>query len=883
MKLSRPPVLWQFPGCVRGRWFAPFVVAVIVWSWSWLAAAGAEAPVTAQFRREIQPMLKEYCYDCHGDGENKGQVAFDELKSNEALMDHDLWLKVMKNVRAGIMPPQKKPRPSDEERLRLEHWIKTGVFGIDPKNPDPGRITVRRLNRNEYRNTVRDLLGVDYDTPGEFPPDDTGYGFDNIGDVLTVSPMLLEKYLIAADQVVASSVPLVARVMPEEVVPASRFTGSGGGGPRNPPISLSYYKGAVVSNVFNVKVAADYKLALAIAVKGSFDFDPGRCRVVVSLDDRQLMSEEFGWYSDKPVPREFPQKLESGRHQITIALEPLVPIEKKITNLNFQVISLTLRGPLDQKFWTKPPNYNRFFTRNDPPKSASERRIYAREILTAFATKAFRRPVDAKTVDRLVPLAEQIYVQPGKSFEVGIAHAMVAVLASPRFIFRMEENLQSPASSGWGLVDEYTLASRLSYFLWSSMPDQELFELAAKGELRKNLPAQVKRMLADARSAAFAQNFTGQWLEARDVDALAIDARAVFAREGVSTAGPTSQPPDPLPVSRANGSGANLLAAANPGATPHAAVVAPERENKGNVNARGRQPSVELNQNVKRSMRAETEMYFANIVREDRSVMEFIESDYTYADTNLAKVYGLTNMNITGAGLRKVSLPPDSPRGGILTQGTVLTVTSNPDRTSPVKRGLFILNNILGTPVPPPPPNIPALEASENHFRDHQPTLREALTVHRENPLCFSCHSRMDPIGLGMENFNALGVWRDAEHGQTIETAGKLITGETFNSVQELKHILATSHKSDFYRCLTQKLLTYALGRGTEYYDVEAVDQIVARLDQENGRFGALLMGIIESAPFQEQRNRANAAFAGNHELSTTDNASQLAKRQASP
>src|SRR5882724_5717831 len=260
MKLSRPPVLWQFPGCVRGRWFAPFVVAVIVWSWSWLAAAGAEAPVTAQFRREIQPMLEEYCYDCHGDGENKGQVAFDELKSNEALMDHDLWLKVMKNVRAGIMPPQKKPRPSDEERLRLEHWIKTGVFGIDPKNPDPGRITVRRLNRNEYRNTVRDLLGVDYDTPGEFPPDDTGYGFDNIGDVLTVSPMLLEKYLIAADQVVASSVPLVARVMPEEVTPGNRFMGladgsvSGGGGSRGqriPLMSLPYYEAATVSNVFN--------------------------------------------------------------------------------------------------------------------------------------------------------------------------------------------------------------------------------------------------------------------------------------------------------------------------------------------------------------------------------------------------------------------------------------------------------------------------------------------------------------------------------------------------------------------------------------------------------------------------------------------------------
>jgi len=246
-------------------------------------------------------------------------------------------------------------------------------------------------------------------------------------------------------------------------------------------------------------------------------------------------------------------------------------------------------------------------------------------------------------------------------------------------------------------------------------------------------------------------------------------------------------------------------------------------------------------------------------------------------------VYGLTNLNIQGPELRKVSLPPDSPRGGILTQGTVLTVTSNPDRTSPVKRGLFILNNILGTPVPPPPPNIPALEASETLFKDHPPTLRESLAVHREDPLCSSCHSRMDPIGLGMENFNALGMWRDIERGQTIETAGKLITGETFNNIQELKHILAANHKFDFYRCLTQKLLTYALGRGIEYYDVETVDQIVARLDQENGRFGALLMGVIESAPFQEQRNRANTVFPGNPELSRTDNASQLATSNSFP
>jgi hypothetical protein len=884
---------------------AQLMAAVMVWSSSSLCAPAAEPPVTAQFRGQIQPILKEYCYDCHGDGESKGKIAFDQLNSDQALMDHDLWLKVIRNLRAGLMPPNKKPAPNAEQKLAIDLWVKNGVFGIDPKNPDPGRVTVRRLNRTEYRNTVRDLVGIDYDTPGEFPPDDTGYGFDNIGDVLTVSPMLLEKYLIAADQVISQSVPLVTRVLPEKITPGSRFVGlaasegrgggrggfGGGRGPRNPPLSLSYYQAAAVSNEFNVDVAGDYKVTLDLAVKGAFEFDPGRCRVTVSLDGNQLMNEEFGWYNDKAVPREFPEKLEPGKHHITIALEPLVPVEKKINNINFNVVDLNLRGPMDQKLWTKPANYDKFFSRDEPPKSASERRKYAREILTAFATKAFRRPVDSKTVDRLVPLAEEVYNQPGKTFEAGIAHAMVAVLASPRFIFRMEENVKNSSAPGWGQVDEYTLASRLSYFLWSSMPDQELLDLAGKGQLRKNLDAQVKRMVADSRSAALSQNFTGQWLEARDVDALAIDARAVLAREGeTNSAGPTSQLPDGAPrfgtnnvgtnnfVGNrfgSNGFGTNLLASANAGGTNS---VASKRLNNLNVNGRGRMPRVQLDANTKRSMRSETEMYFANILHENRSVMEFIESDYLYANTNLAKIYGLTNAEIRGNELVKVTLPPDSPRGGILTEGTVLTVTSNPDRTSPVKRGLFILNNILGTPVPPPPPNVPALEATESNFKDHQPTLREALEIHRQNALCSSCHSRMDPIGLGMENFNALGLYRDKERGQTIETAGVLSTGETFNSVQELKHILATNHKYDFYRCLTGKLLTYALGRGLEYYDVETVDQIVARVDKDDGRFNALLMGIIDSAPFQEQRNRANATLTDDREPSKDGNATQLAK-----
>jgi hypothetical protein len=264
-------------------------------------------------------------------------------------------------------------------------------------------------------------------------------------------------------------------------------------------------------------------------------------------------------------------------------------------------------------------------------------------------------------------------------------------------------------------------------------------------------------------------------------------------------------------------------------------------------------------------------------------VSELIESDYTFLNQKLAAAYGLTNLGITGDDMRRVTLPPDCPRGGVLTEGTMLVVTSNPDRTSPVKRGLFILNNILGAAPPPPPPNVPALEVAERDFQDHEPTLRETLAAHRDKPECASCHSRLDPVGLAFENFNALGVWRDQERNQTIDPAGRLISGETFQNVRELKHILAANHRVEFYRCLTEKMLTYATGRGLEYYDTETVDRIVQRLAAEDGRFSALLTGIIESAPFQKERRQANAAFTAAPESSTESTPGEFTRNQSTP
>jgi hypothetical protein len=827
-------------------------------------ATAAESSGAGQFHKEIQPILTEYCYDCHGDGMKKGGVAFDEFKSDESVLtNRELWWSAMKYLRAGIMPPDKKAKPTEAQKQLVSSWVKTQVFGIDPKNIDPGRVTMRRLNRIEYRNTIRDLMGVDYDTGVEFPPDDTGYGFDNIGDVLTLSPMLMEKYIAAADNIVARAVPTVSRVVPEITIAGARFREAAGdesSGRRNrdTPLTLPFYKPAMVATSFEAPHAGSYQLNLEILVKGEFDFDPAKCQVVFKLDGQPLVQKEFGWNANKAFPFQFDQTLSQGNHRLEFELQPLNTAPGETNTIVMRLVNVTVRGPTEKEFNTKPKNYTRFFPR-DVPTGEAERRQYAHEILRNFASKAFRRPVNEPTVNRLVTLASGVYSQPGKPFEAGIAYAIEAVIASPRFLFRIEENEPAAAHAGWSDVNEYSLASRLSYFLWSTMPDEELTKLAARGELRKNLPAQVKRMMADSRSQALVENFTGQWLQVRDVQGISINARAVLARDDGSERDQEQQ----IAAFRAR------QAAAAQAGTNGVGNAQSGTNSLGRRNGQRRigqpfaflKPRFELDGETRTAMKNETEMFFASIVKADRPVTDLIDSDYTFLNEKLAKLYGLTNLNVTGSEMRRVTLPADCPRGGVLAEGTVLTVTSNPDRTSPVKRGLFVLSNILGTPAPPPPPNIPALEASESGFTNH-PTLRATLELHRKEPLCASCHNRMDPIGLAMENFNALGMWRDSERGQLIEPAGKLISGESFKDVRELKHILVTNHRSDFYRCLTEKLLTYATGRGLEYYDVETVDKIVRDLEQNDGKFSVLLNGIIESAPFQKQRNQANTVFA---------------------
>jgi hypothetical protein len=594
---------------------------------------------------------------------------------------------------------------------------------------------------------------------------------------------------------------------------------------------MNVRRGGRASHTFEFVQAGTYKFAFEANVRSTFDFDGGRAMLVVSIDGREDHRQEVAWGA-KTVRYEHEQRWAAGSHRVTVELEPLPPVEAAKSeaepepatpavaagarkgagqgnrggtpdprSVDVRIVSAQFTGPMEREHWVATENYARFFPRKEPPATQAERDTYASEVLRAFATRAFRRPVEDAKLAQLVAIAHGVYAAPGAHFEDGIARAMMGVLASPRFLFRLEAPATSEATRRVAAVDDYALATRLSYFLWSSMPDEELFALASRGALRKSLPAQVARMLKDQKVQGFVRNFPGQWLQARDIETVPINARAVL---GVGNA-------------------------------------------RGNISSR-----VEFDGAMRKAMRSETEMVFDFVLREDRSVLEFIDADYTFLNAKLATHYGVPG--VEGDNLRRVTLPPDSPRGGFLTEGTTLAVTSNPTRTSPVKRGLFLLENFLGTPPPPPPPDIPALEESAKGADGKALPLREALAAHRDKALCASCHSRMDPLGFALENFNAMGIWRDTDAHQPINPSGELVTGEPFKDIRDLKRILTHERRLDYYRCLTEKMLTYALGRGLEPYDRPTVDHIVERLAADNYRFKTLITEIIDSKPFRERK-----------------------------
>ena len=741
-----------------------------------------------QFTTQIQPLLAKYCYDCHGGTKTEGELSLVSFKSQEqVLKERKRWLLILQKVESGAMPLEEaKLHPTKEERKELVDWIGGALTDIDCSgSPDPGRVTIRRLNRREYRNTVRDLVGIDYEPSREFPGDDTGYGFDNIGDVLSLAPVLMERYLDAAEQIGEKAIDgRGGKTQLDKRITGANLSGAGG---KHGFLSRILTSSGEATGTFDLPADGEYEIRILASGDQAGD-EP--VKIAVRADGKEI--EKFDVTAKETETKDFiaRTRLPAGSRKIGVAFlnDYYMPSDPNPANRdrNLYVSAVHLRGPLDKEVKLPPMHRQIIFVE---PAGRNTRKEASEKVIRRLATRAFRRPATDDEVGRLVALAESARRE-GDSYEQTIQVALQAILISPHFLYRME--LDPPGQEGKPRdLNDFEVATRLSYFLWSSMPDEELFALATAGKLRQdgNLEKQVRRMLADSKSKALAENFAGQWLELRSLE---------------------MRTPD-------------------------------------------KQLFPQYDDQLRSAMRTETEMFFDSIVREDRSILDLLDADFTFANEKLAKLYGLKE--ISGDEFRRVSLA-GTERGGLLTQASILTVTSNPNRTSPVKRGKWILENILGTPPPPPPPDVPELK--EAKAGEATGSLRERLEQHRANPACASCHRRMDPLGFAMENFDAIGAWREKDGAAPIDAAGELPSGEKFRGVKELREYLLSAGKQKFAQCLAEKLLTYSLGRGVEYQDLCAIQKITAAVEKDQYRFSRLVVEIVSSDPFLKTGAKRN-------------------------
>ncbi len=763
----------------------------------WLSAAIAAADPQESYKKEIAPLLEHYCFSCHGEGLSKGDFSMDKFKDLSAhVQDREHWMAVWRNVRSQIMPPSDEDQFQPAEKRKLLEWIERDVFRLDPENPDPGRVTIRRLNRTEYQNAVFDLLGVEYDVADAFPPDDTGYGFDNIGDVLSISPLLMEKYIAAAEEVIALALPEgSAAQVPRVDIEGTAFRAAGD--PKKTGRWLAFAGPQEVLASQEIRWDGEYQVKVEYSIHGASEATTHEALMEVKAGGEKVGEVSLGWDQRRVIELSGTVPLKKGRQTFEVKLSPERSPAPGEEELFLTVQRVIVQGPLggEQREYGK--GYRMIFVDGPAPEDPTAAERYARKIMRSFVSRAFRKPLDEPTINRLVALVKEVDARPGKTFEDGIKQAIATCLASPRFLFRVEIQPEPNNPAKIVPLDEYSLAARMSFFLWGSVPDDELLSLAFNNKLRENLHAQIDRMLADPRSERLTRNFVGQWLQTRDVATVPVSARDIL---GVGT---------------------------------------------------NREAAKIFDPRLRDDMRRETEMLFDFVLKKDRPAEELISARYSFLNERLAGFYGIEG--VEGEEFQPVDLTEHPERGGVLTHGGFLLVSSNPTRTSPVKRGLFVLDNLLGTPAPPAPPDVPELEEAAEE-KGGNPTMREMMEIHRKNPDCRGCHARMDPIGLGLENFDALGRFRTREHDKPVDAAGQLLTGEKFADVAELKEVLAVKRRGDFYRCLSEKLLVYAIGRGVEYYDSTTINQLVARLEKNDGKLRELIYGIIESAPFQKRR-----------------------------
>lgn len=736
-----------------------------------------------RFSADVAPLLATYCFKCHTGDDAKADLHLDQFTSSHDFLTGDVDTRLLRDmVSIADMPPPKHPHPSDHERLIITQWMDAMIAYVPADAPiDPGWFTPHRLNRTEYRLTMRDLLGIDpqeIDIAAKLPADDTGYGFDNIADVLSTSPLAIEQYLEAAEHAVEIA---LGPVVDFGDSPRALRPLEGNGGQPLPRGGFFLYSRGGASGTFEAPLTGDYSVRVKAWETRAGD---EHARLSLRIDNGEVQAVDVTGTRDEPQDFEFRVRLERGTRVVSAHFLNDYYV-KDVADRNLGIESISVAGPLDEETSERPAAWTAVFA---PAAQHHREGDRARAVLTAFAFRAYRRPPTPAQVDALMRVY-QSERDAGGGFEAAVRTGLTASLVSPHFIFRaVTRPISTPAHEPFAL-DGYELASRLSYFLWSSMPDQALFDAAANGSLRTDagLTTQVHRMLADPRSDAMVEHFSGQWLQLRTLDTVAID-RAKFP---------------------------------------------------------------EYDDNLRAAMNTEATLFFRDVVRSDRSILSFIDSPDTFLNARLASLYSIPG--VEGGEFRKVRLPEGSRRGGVLTMGAVLTLTSNTTRTSPVKRGLFVLDQMLGTPPPPPPPDIPPLEQATKS--DPDATVRERLAAHVTNPTCAACHNRLDPLGLAFERFDAIGRLRDTENGKPIDDSGTLPGGERLEGADDVKQAVL-KRADQFVEALSAKLLTYATGRGIEPFDRPAVRQIAARTRSQGDRFSALVESIVLSETFRTCRER---------------------------
>jgi len=748
----------------------------------------ALASAQTQYPETVPKLLNNYCVACHNAKTKTANLDLERLKDPKiALAERDVWESVAERLKSGQMPPPPIPKPPADQVAAALQWAETHIESMDrSRKVDPGRVTARRLNRVEYNNTIRDLLAISFRPADDFPLDDSGHGFDNIGDVLSLNPNLMEKYLNAADQIVRLAIvsgpapkPVLEKYDIEKIGPTKTV-------PADPEGPRLITTGALT---FRHRFPRDADYDLRVFVRGRGVPQEPHSELAVFLDSKQVGMLQIQPGTDRRRTFDLRIQAPAGEHLLTAAFtypgpavfDPPPNDPRNRTDLILFVDTLEIRGPFIKE-GELPDSHKRIFLCR--PTSPSDEEC-ARRIITSLARRAWRRPVTSAETGKLLAF-HRMAVKDGEPFESGIQLALKAILASPHFLFRIERD---PAAGSIRELNSHELASRLSYFLWSSMPDDELFRFADRDELRspEALAAQVRRMIADPKANALAENFAGQWLELRNLSSVS---------------------PDPK-----------------------------------------RFP--EFDADLKEAMRRETQLFFSSVLREDRPILDFLDGKFSFLNERLAKHYSVPN--VTGRQFQRIDLSGNAQRSGILTHASVLTVTSYPTRTSPVLRGLWVLENFLASPPPPPPANVPSLQ-EERIGKDL--SLRQQLERHRADPSCAVCHNKMDALGFGLENYDATGAWRSHDGNFPVDAAGVLPGNHSFATPSQMKTILRDD--SDlFTRCLTEKMLTYALGRGLESSDKPLLRSISKKVAASGHKFSNMIIEVVQSPAFRMRRGDA--------------------------